>query len=208
MKNRIFFLDHMRSFAIFLVVMLHSGLVYESVLDKAWIVSDPDKINAIGLIRMYLDLFVMFVIFFISGYFIPNSVKNRSTGEFLVSKLKRIMLPWTIAVLILIPAYKAIFLYSRGMPQQEWFSYFHFFQRTGTDLAFFANNPTQNWLWFLPVLFLFQAIYLAGHKLKIVNNSLTVKKAVILTFVVGLLYGMIISVAGLKGWYNSVLIDF
>ncbi len=208
MKNRIFFLDHMRTFAIFLVVLLHSGLVYESVLDKAWIVSDPDKINAIGLIRMYLDLFVMFVIFFVSGYLIPGSVKSKTTKEFFVSKLKRIMLPWTIAVATLIPAYKAIFLYSRGMPQQEWYSYFHFFQRTGTDLAFFANNPTQNWLWFLPVLFIFQVIYLMWEKLRISFRSISVKKAAILTFVVGLVYGMTISAAGMKGWYNSVLVDF
>jgi hypothetical protein len=198
----------MRTFAIFLVVLLHSGLVYESVLDKAWIVSDPDKINALGLIRMYLDLFVMFVIFFISGYFVPGSVKNKTTREFLVSKLKRIMLPWAIAVLTLIPAYKAIFLYSRGMPQQEWYTYFHFFQRPGADLAFFANNPTQNWLWFLPVLFIFQAIYLAWEKLRIPYKSFTLKQALILTFAGGLVYAMTISVLGLKGWYHSALIDF
>jgi peptidoglycan/LPS O-acetylase OafA/YrhL len=71
MKNRIYFLDHLRTFAIFLVVVVHAGLVYEWTLDSMWIVSDPVKNNNIGLIRMYLDLIVMFTIFFVSGYFIP-----------------------------------------------------------------------------------------------------------------------------------------
>ena len=73
MKTRIYFLDNLRTFLIFLVVVLHSGIVYESILENIWIVSDPDKNNSIGLIRMYLDLFVMFTMFFISGYFIPIS---------------------------------------------------------------------------------------------------------------------------------------
>ena len=138
MKTRIYFLDNLRTFLIFLVVVLHSGLVYESVLESNWIVIDPVKSNSIGLIRMYLDLFIMFMMFFISGYFIPISLKSKNAWVFLKSKFTRIMIPWFIAVFTLIPAYKAIFLYSRGLPQEEWYSYFHLFQRAGSDLSFFA----------------------------------------------------------------------
>jgi peptidoglycan/LPS O-acetylase OafA/YrhL len=153
MKNRIYFLDHLRTFAIFLVVVVHAGLVYEWTLDSMWIVSDPVKNNNIGLIRMYLDLIVMFTIFFVSGYFIPLSVKKKNTLDFLKSKFKRILWPWLLAVFTLIPAYKFIYLYSRGLPQEEWYSYFHLFQRADSDLWLFSNDPNQNWLWFLPILF-------------------------------------------------------
>jgi len=208
MKTRIYFLDNLRTFLIFLVVVLHAGLVYESVLQNSWIVIDPVKNESIGLIRMYLDLFVMFIIFFISGYFIPISVKRKSTLDFLKSKFKRIVLPWIIAVFTLIPAYKFIFLYSRGLPQEEWFSYFHFFERTGTDLTFFANNPAQNWLWFLPVLFLFQVAYLGLSKSRLFSINISVKSAVILVFVFGLAYSIVISELGLKGWYHSAFLHF
>lgn len=208
MKTRIYFLDNLRTFLILLVVILHSGLVYESVLQNSWIVSDPVKNESIGLIRMYLDLFVMFMIFFISGYFVPISAKRKSSFEFIKSKFKRIVLPWIIAVLTLIPAYKFIFLYSRGLPQEEWFSYFHFFERAGTDLSFFANNPAQNWLWFLPVLFLFQVAYLALSKTKLLSLNISMKTGVILTFVIGVIYSVLISTAGLKGWHHSALLHF
>jgi len=208
MKSRINFLDNLRTFLIFLVVVLHSGLVYEAVLENTWIVVDPVKNNSIGLIRMYLDLFVMFCIFFISGYFVPRSLNNKSSWGYLKSKFKRILLPWVIAVFTLIPAYKAIFLYSRGLPQEEWFSYFHFFERAGTDLYFFSNNPTQNWLWFLPVLFLFQVLYLGLKKLNLLSFNISLKAGAALTFIIGVAYSMAISAIGLKGWTHSALFDF
>ncbi len=208
MKTRIYFLDNLRTFLIFLVVVIHAGLVYEPVLENTWIVVDPVKSNSIGLIRMYLDLFVMFIIFFISGYFISDSLKSKSSWDFIKSKSKRIMLPWLVAVLTLIPAYKAIFLYSRGLPQEEWYTYFHLFQRAGTVLSFFANNPAQSWLWFLPVLFLFQVLYLVMSKTNLLRFKISLKTGVILTFIIGLIYSLVISYADLRGWFHSPLLHF
>jgi hypothetical protein len=183
-------------------------MTYEKGFDAFWIVSDPAKWNPIALVRMYLDLFVMFMLFFISGYFIPNSLKNKTSWEFIKSKFKRIMFPWFIAVFTLIPAYKAIFLFARGLPQEDWFSYFHIFERVGTDLAFFANNPTQNWLWFLPILFLFQVIYIGLARTNVLKIKISLKSAVALIFILGVIYSMVISEAGLKGWTHSALFDF
>ena len=129
MKTRLYFLDNLRTFLIFLVVLLHAGISYSHGMDSFWIVVDPQKSEPLALVNMYLDLFVMFIIFFISGYFIPYSVKSKNTLEFLKSKFQRIMVPWFIAVFTLIPAYKAIFLFSRALPQEEWYSYFTFFHR-------------------------------------------------------------------------------
>ncbi len=208
MKTRINFLDNLRTFLIFLVIVLHAGIVYEPILENIWVVSDPDKINSLGFARMYLDVFVMFTMFFISGYFIPHSVKGKTTLAFLKSKFNRIMVPWIVAVLTMVPAYKAIFLYSRGLPQEEWFSYFHIFERAGGNPGFFADNPTQNWLWFLPVLFLFQFVYLILYKSKLLSLKISLRSGVILIFLTGLLYSMVISGNDLKGWFHSPLLHF
>jgi len=208
MKNRLHFLDNLRTFMIFIVILYHAGFVYQWSLANNWLVVDPIKIDALGLIGMYLDVFVMFMLFFISGYFIPNSVKSKSTWNFLKSKFKRIYLPWIIAVFTLIPAYKVIFLYSRGMPQEVCYSYFHFFKRAGTDLTYFSNDLSQHWLWFLPILFLFQILYLIMSKTKLLSINISLKTGVLLTFVIGVIYSMIISISGLKGWTLSALLDF
>ncbi len=191
-----------------MVVLLHSGIVYESILQDTWIVSNPAKNSSIGLIRMYLDLFVMFIIFFISGYFIPRSIKNKNNWEFFKSKFNRIMLPWIMAVFTLIPAYKVIFLYSRGLPQEEWYTYFHIFQRVGGNPYLFSDNPVQNWLWFLPVLFLFQVVYLALSKTNALSMKLSLRTGVLLTLVLGLVYSLVISFSDLSGWFNSSILHF
>jgi peptidoglycan/LPS O-acetylase OafA/YrhL len=208
MKNRIYFLDNLRTFLIFLVVLYHSSIVFQAGFEESWIVSDPMKSKSIGLIGLYVNLFVMFTLFFISGYFIPASLKNKSTWSFIKVKFKKIIIPWVIAVFTLIPAYKIIFLYSRGLPQEEWYSYFHFFQRTGEDLNFWSNAPTQQWLWFLPVLFLFQILYLLLAKVKLFSITISLKTAIVLTFFIGLIYSLFFSYLDLKGWYYSALIDF
>jgi len=208
MKTRLDFLDNLRTFLIFLVIVLHAGIVYEPILEGIWIVSDPDKNSSIGLIRMYLDLFVMATMFFISGYFIPLSLKGKSALSFIKSKFKRIMLPWIVAVFTLIPIYKYLFLLSRGMLQEEWFTYFHMFQRSGGNLTFFADAPTQSWLWFLPVLFIFQMAYLGLSKANLLSFKISLKTGVILTLVFGLGYSMLISNMNLTGWFNSPLLHF
>ncbi len=208
MKTRIYFLDNLRTFLMFLVVLVHAGIVYEPILEDGCIVSDPDKNSSIDLIRAYLDIFVMFIWFFISGYFVRYSVKGKMACGFLKSKFNRIMIPWIIACLMLIPAYKAIFLFSRGMPQEEWFSYFHLFQRAGGDLAFFADNPIQNWLWFLPVLFLFHVVYIALAKTNLFSLKIYLGTGVLLTFFIGVIYSLLLLATNLTGWFNSALLTF
>jgi len=208
MKTRIYFLDNLRTFLILLVVVLHSGIVYEPILEKVWIVSDPVKNSSLGLMRMYLDLIIMFTLFFISGYFIPASLKSKSNRAFVVSKFRRIILPWIVAVITLIPAYKYIFLHSRGMPQEDWFTYFHIFERTEGDLGFYADNPMMGWLWFLPVLFMFQVVYMILARTNVLSIKISLRTGVILTFIFGLIYSALISYSGQSGWFHSPLLHF
>jgi len=208
MRSRLYFLDNLRTFLIFTVVLYHAAIVYQPGWEDIWLVSDAQKSNSIGLIGLYVDLFCMFLMFFISGYFIPQSIINKSPWTFIKSKINRIMIPWLMAVVTLIPAYKALFLYSRGLPHEEWYSYFHIFQRAGSDLEFWANDPTQHWLWFLPVLFLFQILYLGLSKTKLFSINMSLKSAISLIFIIGLAYSLFISFSHLRGWYFSPILDF
>jgi surface polysaccharide O-acyltransferase-like enzyme len=110
--------------------------------------------------------------------------------------------------LTLIPLYKIIFLYSRGLPQEALHTYFHFFSREGGRMWFYADNPTMNWLWFLPVLFVFQIIYLIMSKTKLLKINISLKWAVFLVFLLGTIYSYSIAYLDQMGWYHSALIHF
>ncbi len=198
--NRIYWLDNLRTFAVFLVVLLHAGLVYESsgITAFFWVVDDPATNDLSGIINLVLDIFVMATIFFVAGFFTPASLDRKTPWAFLRSKFKRLYVPWIIAVLTLIPLYKVIFLYSRGLPQEHWTTYFHW-----------TNGIWgQNWLWFLPILFLFDLLYVLLSRINIDVSSITLASAVGATCALGFLYTISIDLLGLQGWTKAFLFDF
>jgi len=198
--NRIYFLDNLRTFMIFLVILCHAGGVYESsgAWASFWIVDDPSTNNLSGLLFLIMDIFTMPTIFFISGFFAPLSMKNKKRWAFLKSKFKRLIIPWIIAVLTLIPLYKIIFLYSRNLPQESWTTYFHWSNRIWS----------QNWLWFLPVLFLFNILYLLFSKVKYSVPNISLKCAVFGAFLIGFVYSVSMDIFSLRGWTKIGLLDF
>lgn len=197
--NRIYWLDNLRTFMIFLVILLHAALVYERTgLGAAWwIICEPSKSNLPGILFLILDIFVIATIFFISGYFAPLSLGNKTGWAFVKAKFKRLMVPWIIAVLTLIPLYKIIFLYSRNLPRESWTNYFHW-----------NSIWNQNWLWFLPVLFLFDVIYLLLSKINIDSINITFKKAFRVVLLISVLYSFCMDFFNLQGWTKTLLLDF
>ena len=198
--NRIYWMDNLRTIIIFLVVLYHVGGVYEAagLWGWFWIVDDPATVTWSGILNIVLDIFVMPTLFLISGYLIPASLNNKTGWEFLKGKFKRLMVPWIIAVLILIPLYKVIFLYSRNLPQEHWTTYFHI-----------TNPNSQNWLWFLPVLFVFNIIYLILSKANIRIPNISLKGAVLGTFLIAFVYSFFIGgLLGFRSWTLTPLIDF
>lgn len=197
--NRIYWMDNLRTIIIFLVILYHAGGVYESTGMWAgfWIVDDPATNNISGLVGLIVDVFIMATLFLISGYLASASLKNKTGWEFLKGKFKRLMIPWAVAVFTLIPLYKVIFLYSRGLPQEHWSTYFHI-----------TNPNSQNWLWFLPLLFIFNVLYLLFSKVNIRMPNISLKSAVIGVFLIGWVYSACMDVFGLRGWVLTPLLDF
>lgn len=206
--KRYYFLDHLRTLMIFFVIAYHAIYIFTSGLANSWMVVSANKTENLSLVSLYLDTFVMFLLFYISGFFVRQSAQKKSILNFVKDKANRLLLPWLFGVLTMIPLYKIIFLYSRNMPQEAWYTYFHFYSRAGSDLSLFSNNPVQNWLWFLPVLFAFQIVYIFLKKSNLLKNNLNIQLAIILTVVIGVIYSMTISLLGFKGWYHSWIFHF
>jgi fucose 4-O-acetylase-like acetyltransferase len=115
-------MDNLRTFIIFLVVLYHSGGVYESTgtWRSFWLVVNPATNDLVGIINLILNIFMMPVLFFVSGYLTPVSLDRKGGWGFLKARFRRLIIPWIIAVLILIPLYTFMFYHSRGLPQPHW----------------------------------------------------------------------------------------
>jgi fucose 4-O-acetylase-like acetyltransferase len=200
--KRIHWMDNLRTVIIFIVVLYHVGGVYESAGLWAgfWIVDDPATVTWVGIVGIMFDIFIMPTMFLISGYLTSVSLQSKTGWEVIKGKFMRLMIPWVISVITMIPLYKVIFLYSRNLPQQHWTTYFHFSQ---------GNISSQSWLWFLPVLFTFNLIFVLFSKSKIKFPNISMKTAVLGATVIGLLSSFFVgSVLGFRSWTLTPLIDF
>jgi len=198
--NRIYWLDNLRTFMIFLVVLLHAGIVYESSGGGAlfWIVDDPSTNRLSDILNQILDIVVMPTIFFVSGFFAALSIQKKGGWSFLKTRLRRLIVPWLFAVFTLMPLYKFLFLYSRNIPQESWTTYFHF-----------SNGIfSQSWLWFLPVLFLLDVLYLVFSKAKIDLSRIGLKNAVLAATLIGFAYLVCMYVLDAEGWTKIAWINF
>jgi peptidoglycan/LPS O-acetylase OafA/YrhL len=199
--KRIHFLDNLRTIIIFLVVLYHVGGVYEGagMWAEFWIVDDPTTNDLCGVLNLIVDVFAMPTLFLISGYLTPASLNGKGGGEFLKSRFRRLIIPWTIAVLTLVPLYKVLFLASRGLPQESWTTYFHLSNGSVTG---------QGHLWFLPMLFLFNTLYVLFSRAGIRVPNISPKTALVGTFLIGWAYSASMDLFGLRGWTLSPLLDF
>jgi len=57
-----------------------------------------------------------------------------------------------------------------------------------------------SWLWFLPVLFLFDGLYLLLRKLDLPTDRLTLSWAVVAVFVLSIGYSVVLSDVNWLGW--------
>jgi len=197
-EKRLYFLDNLRTFLIFLVVLYHAGGVYEAsgLWASFWVVDDPSTSVLPGILNLMMDIFIMPTLFFVSGYFAPVSLASKGPGPFLKARFNRLIIPWLLAVFTLVPLYKVLFLYSRGLAQEHWTTYFHFSN----------NGQGMNWLWFLPLLFIFNCLYVGLSKLNL--PKLTLKWAVLAVFLFNLGYSVAIGTLGWIGWTKTPLFDF
>lgn len=199
-KNRVHWMDNLRAITVLMVVIYHVGGVYEAtgMWGGFWIVDDPDTISWVGIAGIFFDLFVMPTMFFIAGYLTPPSLDKKSGWGFVKAKVKRLLVPWVIAVLTLIPLYRVIFLYSRGLPQENWLNYFHF-----------TGENSQNWLWFLPLLFVFNLIYLTIQKSGVKLPRISLPWMAVITFVLSLTFSYVMgNIAGFRSWTHTPILDF
>jgi peptidoglycan/LPS O-acetylase OafA/YrhL len=159
---RVAFLDHIRYLMVVLVVIYHSVAAYATVAPH--FPYHDTSFFAADVIRELLDVFMMPVLFFVAGYFALASLEKKGVREFLKDKGKRLLIPWVLAVLVLVP----LLTYSKADPLvrpfwKYWLWYLGSFE---TRLSFLPSTQTNQVIyWFISLLFacfiLFALVHMA-----------------------------------------------
>ncbi len=151
---RLAFLDNLRYLMVLLVLVYHSVAAYATVAPH-WVYHDTTTIAA-DMVRELFDVFMMPVLFFVAGYFGLVSLEKKGVWAFLVDKVRRLLVPWALAVLVILP----LLLYSKAdrLARPFWSYWLTYLSSFETRLRF-SQAPlgltTQAVYWFISLLFAF-----------------------------------------------------
>jgi hypothetical protein len=143
LQGRINAFDFLRTLMIFCVIVLHVSMTYMLCSPSWWYVISKEVSPVFLVIVNVLDIFMMPVLFFISGYFTPASYLRKGTVGFLKDKIRHILFPWLLGIIVIVPLFSLSLGKSMGdvigMVEED-------------SLYLFI---WQGHLWYLGVLFLF-----------------------------------------------------
>ena len=150
--NRNTYLDNLKLFLTVLVIAHHVSQAYGPT-GGAWVYTDPG--NSVMWLRNFMAVnatFFMGLFFLISGYFIPRSFEGRTTGTFILQKLKRLMIPVLFILAVVVPAYFYLAMTFRKANTDDFFT---FYVKTyiGDGLLSYEHG------WYMVHLFLYSIVY-------------------------------------------------
>ena len=152
-KQRVLYFDQIRALMIALVIAVHvpiafadSGWGWFGVQIPSGGSADPFFAVACGLFFYFCNTFFMYMLFLLSGYFVPRSVHKKGIARYLKDRFLRIGIPFLFGLLLINNASYLVGRLSPASPLAElpW-----------NDMPF--NRVSV--LWFLVVLFVFDLLY-------------------------------------------------
>ena len=160
--SRLSFLDNLRYLMILCMVVYHSVGAYASVAPH-WVVHDTVS-GVADIIRELFDVFMMPLLFFISGFFAPVSLEKKGVWGFIKDKVRRLLFPWALAVLIFLP----LLLYDQpSNPVKPFLRFWPWYLSKFEVQLRMTQTPvgltTQAIYWFISLLFVFFLLFVLVH---------------------------------------------
>ena len=127
-SQRIYALDNLKWFIIWLMVVFHAAMCYMAFAPEWWYVVDAaDPQLSATIFVCWADIFIMPVMFFVSGYFGLASLARHGVKKFWRGKFLRIILPWLVGAIFVAPLVTYIILASRHAQITFWEFYTELF---------------------------------------------------------------------------------
>ncbi|MBF0225310.1 MAG: acyltransferase family protein [Desulfobacterales bacterium] len=204
MKKRLIFFDNLRNFMIIAVIFGHATGAYQTFADW-WFVLDKNKSFIFDIIGLTMEIFIIPIIYFISGYFIVPSLLKHGSGKFLQSRLKLFIIPWWVCVFFFNPIMPYLYCYTRLNCKnlgffQYWLKYIGSFFDFHTGYIRGNNYFDHHHLWFISVLVVFiistAIIYKFFPKIFAYNTKSNKGSMIIVLPLFGIITSIFMSVIG------------
>lgn len=155
MSSRTTYLDNLKIFLTILVIAHHACQAY--TIGGDWIVKDLDSASWLSSFLCVNMTFFMGAFFFVSGYFVPKSLQNKSIKEYIIKRAKRLLIPIVFLILVVVPLYYYI-AYCHAI--KHYISFFDFY----IEIYWKQEMVSYDHGWFLISLFIYSMLYILIRK--------------------------------------------
>lgn len=155
-RARLAYVDDLRWFMIFLVVLMHLKVTYGDM--GLWYYVEPARLKPLaglvfGVYGSFVQAFCMGLLFFLAGTFVPGSCDRKGVGGFVRERLVRLGIPTLVYMLLLHPVTVLVVAAFQGTLPPGLLSWYG---RYLSSLAFLSNAGP---LWFTLALLVFSMVY-------------------------------------------------
>jgi surface polysaccharide O-acyltransferase-like enzyme len=159
-KNRLSYIDDIRSLVIFLVVMIHSSVTYSGL--GGWYVTE-NKSESLGIVQLIVfgffnsfnQAWFMGILFFFGGYFAAVNVARKGVGDFVKDRLRRLGIPLLGFMFVINPLMMYFIAYAKELRGTGTFAELYFGKYIASGMVWGETGP----LWFAEALLLFCLAY-------------------------------------------------
>jgi len=164
--KRLGYLDNLRSFVIFLVVVMHSNVTYSGI--GSWYYTegnpaslDPVSLPLFALYGSFTQAWFMGILFFLAAFFAARSLAKRGPAAFAKERLFRLGVPLLIYMFVIDP-FIGYFLMDYGNVRERAGFLQAYLEYLGSFRWIGSTGP----LWFVEALLLFSLPYAAWRAVR------------------------------------------
>lgn len=147
------YLDWLRILAIFGVLIFHSAMPFGAELE--WHIRNKETSNLFLEMILWLHLFRMPLLFFISGTVSYFMLQNRTGGGFIGLRVRRLLIPVILGILVIVPPQVYLERVTQGFKGNFW----QFYSQMFTTGAYPKGNLSWHHLWFVVYLLIYDIVF-------------------------------------------------
>ncbi len=147
------YLDWLRILSILGVLFFHSAMPY--VAEESWHIKNHETSNLMMESNLFLHLFRMPLLFFISGTVSYYMMQRRSTLSFIGLRFRRLFIPLLVGMLFIVPPQ----IYMERLTQGYKGNFLDFYPSVFKFVPYPKGSFSWHHLWFITYLFIYDLIF-------------------------------------------------
>ena len=147
MEKRLNYIDNLRSLTVFLLVLYHIALAYNSWGEANYIFFE--RVNPIASIVVFISPWFMPLMFLLAGVSASFSLKKRGTAVFIKERLKRLGIPLIVGIIFINPILSYVADKSHNGYEGNYFEHYFIYFTRFTDLTGYDGGFTLGHFWFI-----------------------------------------------------------